>query len=76
MLAKFSSEAGVAFAKNATGMLNDIKYSQDTYIEYKRFQDSKGVSVPCDSNGLDCVLTFELCTVESAVHHGADHLRK
>lgn len=45
VLAKFASEAGVAFAKNATGMLNDIKYSHDTHAEYRRYQESKGVSV-------------------------------
>ncbi|KAL8286410.1 hypothetical protein RQP46_004427 [Phenoliferia psychrophenolica] len=39
MLAKFKIEAGAAFTKSAEGMMKDIKTSEDTVVEYKRYQD-------------------------------------
>ena len=39
MLAKFKIEAGAAFTKAAEGMMKDIKISEDTVVEYKRYQE-------------------------------------
>lgn len=41
MLAKFKVEAGAAFAKSAEGMMKDIKISEDTLGEYKRYQEQR-----------------------------------
>lgn len=43
MLSKFRIEAGSQFTKAAEGMMRDVKVSDDTVQEYKRFQDRASV---------------------------------
>lgn len=49
MLAKFKIEAGAAFTKSAEGMMKDVKVSEDTLAEYKRYQDRQAVVRPPSS---------------------------
>ncbi|GEM06638.1 cullin 3 [Rhodotorula toruloides] len=54
MLAKFRVEAGHQFTKSAEGMMKDVKVSEDTLEEYKRFQDRAVVKAPFDIEPIIC----------------------
>ncbi|GAA5916504.1 cullin family protein [Sporobolomyces salmoneus] len=54
MLAKFKIEAGAAFTKSAEGMMKDVKISEDTLEEYKRYQDSTGKRAPFEMAPIIC----------------------
>ncbi|BGO96947.1 hypothetical protein JCM10021v2_000583 [Rhodotorula toruloides] len=54
MLAKFRVEAGHQFTKSAEGMMKDVKVSEDTLEEYKRFQDRAVIKAPFDIEPIIC----------------------
>lgn len=54
MLAKFKIEAGAAFTKSAEGMMKDVKISEDTVVEYKRYQEMTGKRAPFEMTPIIC----------------------
>ncbi|GAA5935658.1 cullin family protein [Sporobolomyces koalae] len=77
MLAKFKIEAGAAFTKNAEGMMKDVKISEDTLSEFKRYQDSTGKRAPfemapiiCGSNNWPWASKDAVCTLPRVLQDG------
>ncbi|GAA5958697.1 hypothetical protein JCM3765_006007 [Sporobolomyces pararoseus] len=77
MLAKFKIEAGAAFTKSAEGMMKDVKISEDTLAEYKRYQETSGKRAPfemapiiCGSNNWPSAPTKVICTFPQALQDG------
>ncbi|GAA6005797.1 hypothetical protein JCM11491_004014 [Sporobolomyces phaffii] len=77
MLAKFKIEAGAAFTKSAEGMMKDVKVSEDTREEYKRYQESSGKRAPfemapiiCGSNNWPSSSKDATCTFPRVLQDG------
>ncbi|GAA5852604.1 hypothetical protein JCM8547_002559 [Rhodosporidiobolus lusitaniae] len=77
MLAKFKIEAGSAFTKSAEGMMKDVKISEDTQEEYKRYQDRTGAKAPFDMQPIICGSNFwpfsskdSTCTLPKVLQDG------
>ncbi|BGP14809.1 hypothetical protein JCM10213v2_002764 [Rhodosporidiobolus nylandii] len=77
MLAKFKIEAGAAFTKSAEGMMKDVKISEDTMEEYRRYQDRASVKAPFDMHPIICGSNFwpfsskeAVCTLPKTLQDG------
>ncbi|GAA5975531.1 hypothetical protein JCM10908_005192 [Rhodotorula pacifica] len=77
MLAKFRIEAGSQFTKAAEGMMKDMKVSDDTVQEYRRFQDRATTKAPfemvpviCGSNVWPFPAKDKPCTLPKILQDG------